>query len=88
MLRAGGRRASCLLRIWGARPLSGAAAEAILPELDLGGKTYCVTGSTDGIGRTTALQLARHNATVLIHGRCGGGAEALHRAGGGCEAAC
>jgi NAD(P)-dependent dehydrogenase (short-subunit alcohol dehydrogenase family) len=33
------------------------------------GRTILVTGSTDGIGRETALQLARLGATVLLHGR-------------------
>ena len=37
--------------------------------LDLTGKTYLVTGSTDGIGQHTAQKLAQHGATVLIHGR-------------------
>lgn len=30
---------------------------------------YLITGSTDGIGRHTALKLAHTGATVLIHGR-------------------
>jgi NAD(P)-dependent dehydrogenase (short-subunit alcohol dehydrogenase family) len=33
------------------------------------GRTILVTGSTDGIGMQTALQLARMGATVLLHGR-------------------
>lgn len=33
------------------------------------GKTFLVTGSTDGIGRHTATRLAGEGATVLIHGR-------------------
>ena len=35
----------------------------------LEGKTVLVTGSTDGIGRQTALELARMGARVLVHGR-------------------
>ncbi|HEY6952986.1 MAG TPA: SDR family oxidoreductase [Bacteroidota bacterium] len=33
------------------------------------GKTVLVTGSTDGIGQQSALELARTGATVLLHGR-------------------
>jgi NAD(P)-dependent dehydrogenase (short-subunit alcohol dehydrogenase family) len=33
------------------------------------GKTILVTGSTDGVGRKVALELATAGATVLIHGR-------------------
>lgn len=33
------------------------------------GRVVLVTGSTDGIGRQTALELARIGATVLLHGR-------------------
>ena len=32
-------------------------------------QTILITGSTDGIGKLTALQLAKQNAHVLIHGR-------------------
>ena len=35
----------------------------------LEGHTVLVTGSTDGIGKETALQLAQMGATVLLHGR-------------------
>lgn len=35
----------------------------------LAGKVVLVTGSTDGIGRQTALELARLGARVLVHGR-------------------
>jgi NAD(P)-dependent dehydrogenase (short-subunit alcohol dehydrogenase family) len=33
------------------------------------GKTVLVTGSTDGIGRQTAIELARLGAAVIVHGR-------------------
>ena len=33
------------------------------------GKTVLVTGSTDGIGRQTALELAKMGASVIVHGR-------------------
>jgi retinol dehydrogenase 14 len=32
-------------------------------------KTVLITGSTDGIGQETALQLAQLGATVIVHGR-------------------
>jgi NAD(P)-dependent dehydrogenase (short-subunit alcohol dehydrogenase family) len=34
-----------------------------------GPPTVLVTGSTDGLGKQTALELARRGATVLVHGR-------------------
>jgi NAD(P)-dependent dehydrogenase (short-subunit alcohol dehydrogenase family) len=38
-------------------------------EMDMKKRTVLVTGSTDGIGKETALQLARMGAEVLLHGR-------------------
>jgi NAD(P)-dependent dehydrogenase (short-subunit alcohol dehydrogenase family) len=35
----------------------------------MGNKVILITGSTDGIGKQTALDLAKTGATVLIHGR-------------------
>jgi NAD(P)-dependent dehydrogenase (short-subunit alcohol dehydrogenase family) len=37
--------------------------------MSLAGKTVLITGSTDGVGRKVALELAAAGATVLIHGR-------------------
>jgi NAD(P)-dependent dehydrogenase (short-subunit alcohol dehydrogenase family) len=39
-------------------------------------KIILITGSTDGIGKQTALQLAKMGATVLVHGRDQSKAEA------------
>jgi NAD(P)-dependent dehydrogenase (short-subunit alcohol dehydrogenase family) len=36
---------------------------------DVTGRTVLVTGSTDGLGRALALELAAGGATVLLHGR-------------------
>ena len=43
----------------------------LIPSLsrDLSGKTYFVTGSTDGIGQHTAHKLADAGADVIVHGR-------------------
>ena len=37
--------------------------------MNMNGKTVLVTGSTDGVGRYVAAQLAAAGAKVLIHGR-------------------
>ncbi len=37
--------------------------------MDMAGKTVLITGSTDGVGRFVAMQLAMSGARVLIHGR-------------------
>ncbi|MCB1153974.1 SDR family oxidoreductase, partial [bacterium] len=37
--------------------------------MDLTNKVALVTGATDGIGKETALQLAKAGATVIVHGR-------------------
>ena len=37
--------------------------------VDMAGKTVLVTGSTDGLGRALALELAAAGASVLLHGR-------------------
>ena len=36
---------------------------------EMHGRVVLVTGSTDGIGKATALELARRGATVLLHGQ-------------------
>ena len=37
--------------------------------MSMAGKTVLITGSTDGVGRYVAMQLAMSGAKVLIHGR-------------------
>lgn len=45
--------------------------------MTMGGKTVLITGSTDGVGRYVAAQLAARGANVLIHGRDAGRAGTL-----------
>jgi len=45
--------------------------------MDVNGKTVLITGSTDGVGRYVAGELAKQGAHVLIHGRDAGRARAL-----------
>jgi NAD(P)-dependent dehydrogenase (short-subunit alcohol dehydrogenase family) len=45
--------------------------------MNMAGKTVLITGSTDGVGRYVAAQLAAGGAKVLIHGRDAGRAGAL-----------
>ncbi|MDD1711619.1 MAG: hypothetical protein LUQ69_00440 [Methanoregulaceae archaeon] len=42
------------------------------------GPVILVSGSTAGIGRPTAIELARQEARVIIHGRRGAKAYHLH----------
>ena len=44
---------------------------------DLSGKTALVTGSTDGVGRMVARELAAAGARVLVHGRDAGRGQAV-----------
>jgi NAD(P)-dependent dehydrogenase (short-subunit alcohol dehydrogenase family) len=44
-------------------------AIAGVADVDLTGRTVLVTGATSGVGRETALALARLGARVLVHGR-------------------
>lgn len=37
--------------------------------MNVAGKTVFITGSTDGVGRYVALELAKRGANLLIHGR-------------------
>jgi NAD(P)-dependent dehydrogenase (short-subunit alcohol dehydrogenase family) len=45
--------------------------------MNMAGKTVLITGSTDGVGRYVATELAKQGAKVLIHGRDTGRGQAL-----------
>src|SRR5579859_1247038 len=45
--------------------------------MNMNGKTVLITGSTDGVGRYVASELAKQGARVLIHGRDASRAKAL-----------
>jgi NAD(P)-dependent dehydrogenase (short-subunit alcohol dehydrogenase family) len=45
--------------------------------MNMNGKTVLITGSTDGVGRYVAGELAKQGAQVLIHGRDAARGEAL-----------
>jgi len=45
--------------------------------MDMKGKTVLITGSTDGVGRYVAGELAKQGAQVLIHGRDAARAQTL-----------
>ena len=45
--------------------------------MNMAGKTVLITGSTDGVGRYVATELAKQGAKVLIHGRDAGRGKVL-----------
>src|SRR6516164_1748028 len=45
--------------------------------MNMGGKTILITGSTDGVGRYVATELAKQGAKVLVHGRDAGRGKTL-----------
>jgi NAD(P)-dependent dehydrogenase (short-subunit alcohol dehydrogenase family) len=45
--------------------------------MNMGGKTVLITGSTDGVGRYVATELAKQGAKVLVHGRDAGRGKSL-----------
>lgn len=51
--------------------------KAAIAEIDLSETTVLVTGSTNGIGRASALAFGRLGATVLVHGRNAEAGEAV-----------
>ncbi|NBO91891.1 MAG: 2-amino-4-hydroxy-6-hydroxymethyldihydropteridine diphosphokinase [Planctomycetia bacterium] len=67
--------------------LTGVTALGMSPGRELAGLRVLVTGSTGGIGRAIALELASAGAWIVVHGRRDGDevAEAIHRRGGRAE---
>ena len=47
--------------------------------MNMNGKTVLITGSTDGVGRYVASELAKQGARVLIHGRDAGARQDVDR---------
>ncbi len=45
--------------------------------MNMAGKTVLITGSTDGVGRYVATELAKQGAKVLVHGRDAGRGKTL-----------
>ena len=37
--------------------------------MQLTDKTILITGASDGIGKATAIECAKHGATVILHGK-------------------
>src|ERR1700733_9175583 len=55
-------------------PIAGLDLES---RMQMNGKAVLITGSTDGVGRYVAAEVAKSGAHVLIHGRDAGRAKAL-----------
>ena len=64
---------AALLTRWRAR--GGQCAE--IQTADLEGQMFLVTGAASGIGKETAIELAKHGARVVIFARSGNFSEAL-----------
>src|SRR5206468_5352618 len=46
-----------------------ARPRAVVPSMRLDGKVAVVTGSSRGIGKATALRMAKEGARVVVHGK-------------------